>query len=111
MSELREDVRSSGGRPALAGLLHGMQGEASRGDDHRNVPEMREYIHISVDGKALAEILPKMQAKAMDAAEGMIPGLSALSALDLPPGKPARLRFDLTGKPARRITTFATSSA
>ena len=73
MQKLREDVRPPGGRPALAGLLHGMQGEALPGADHKDVREMREHIHDPVHRQALAEILSKMQAGALGMAEAMIP--------------------------------------
>ena len=50
MPKLREDVYSPGERTALAGFLHGVQGEASCRDCHKNVPELREFVHRSLDG-------------------------------------------------------------
>ena len=59
MQEVRENLRSSGKCPALAGHVSGVQGEVSAGGDHhKKVPKMREDLHLRVKRPPLAEILP-----------------------------------------------------
>ena len=69
MPELRKDVYPPGKRPALAGLLPGVQVEGSGRDNHKEMPEVRKGILVFVFPQPLAEELSGMPASRRSSAQ------------------------------------------